>query len=86
MQAVATVYGPRARGVVLTGMGADGAAGLVAIHTQGGMTFAQDAASCVVDGMPQQARATGIVDYVDTPAQLARHLVLTPWKPRRHKT
>src|SRR4029453_8587535 len=64
MQSAAAIYGARTRGVILTGMGADGAIGVVAIHGQGGMTFAQDAASCVVDGMPQQARATGIVDYV----------------------
>jgi two-component system, chemotaxis family, protein-glutamate methylesterase/glutaminase len=86
MQSVAAVYGARAWGVILTGMGADGVLGMVAIHAQGGTTFAQDAASCVVDGMPQQTRATGIVDYVDTPAQLARRLAITPWKPRRHKT
>jgi two-component system chemotaxis response regulator CheB len=86
MQSVAAVYGARTRGIVLTGMGADGTAGLLAIHAQGGLTFAQDGASCVVDGMPQQARATGIIDYVDTPVQLARRLALTPWKIRRQTT
>lgn len=84
MQSVAQVYGPRTFGVVLTGMGADGAMGLVAIHSKRGMTFAQDADSCVVDGMPQRARETGIVDYVDTPAQIARRLVMVghprPWR------
>jgi two-component system chemotaxis response regulator CheB len=86
MQSVAAVYGARTWGIVLTGMGADGTAGLMAIHTQGGLTFAQDAASCVVDGMPQQARASGIVDHVDTPVQIARRLLFTPWTPRRYKT
>lgn len=86
MQSVAEHCGVHARGVILTGMGADGAMGLVAIHTHGGLTFAQDAASCVVDGMPQQARATGIVDYVDTPTQIGRRLLKTPWKSRRPPT
>jgi two-component system, chemotaxis family, protein-glutamate methylesterase/glutaminase len=84
MQSVAQVYGSRTLGVVLTGMGADGAMGLVAIHSKNGMAFAQDADSCVVDGMPQRARETGIVDYVDTPVQIARRLVVVgqpkPWR------
>ncbi|MBM3225323.1 MAG: chemotaxis-specific protein-glutamate methyltransferase CheB [Candidatus Tectomicrobia bacterium] len=75
MQSVAQVYGARAQGVVLTGMGADGAMGLLAIHARGGTTFAQDTASCVVDGMPQRAIATGVVDYVDTPTGLAQRLL-----------
>jgi two-component system chemotaxis response regulator CheB len=84
MQSVAHVYGARTLGVVLTGMGADGAMGLLAIHAKRGLTFAQDAESCVVDGMPQRARETGIVDYVDTPVQIARRLVAVgdakPWR------
>lgn len=75
MQSVARVWGPRAYGVVLTGMGNDGTKGLVAIHAEGGRTFAQESESCVVDGMPQRARETGIVDYVETPAQIAKRLL-----------
>jgi two-component system chemotaxis response regulator CheB len=86
MQSVAQVYGARAQGVVLTGMGADGAMGLAAIHAQGGTTFAQDAASCVVNGMPQRAIDVGAVDHVDTPAQIARRLLLTSWQPGRDET
>ncbi len=75
MQSVARVCGERAYGVVLTGMGNDGAQGLMAIHAEGGRTFAQESESCVVDGMPQRARETGIVNYVETPVQICRRLL-----------
>jgi len=74
MQAAAQVYGPRARGVLLTGMGCDGALGLAAIRARGGRTFAQDPASCVVNGMPQAAVDRGVVDTVAPPAEIARRL------------
>ncbi len=53
--AVARAYGHSAVGVLLTGMGSDGAAGLESIARAGGTTLAQDEASCVVFGMPKQA-------------------------------
>ncbi|MBN1582349.1 MAG: chemotaxis-specific protein-glutamate methyltransferase CheB [Anaerolineae bacterium] len=57
-------YGVRAAGVILTGMGDDGVEGLVALHRSGGVTLAQDEASCVVYGMPREAAARGAVDQV----------------------
>lgn len=75
MESAAKFYGQRAIGVVLTGMGSDGANGLQAIHDRGGKTFAQESKSCVVDGMPKSARETGIVDYTATPSEIAQQLI-----------
>jgi two-component system chemotaxis response regulator CheB len=51
-------------GVILTGMGNDGAAGLQALHRQGAFTIAQDEATCAVFGMPKAAIDRGAVDQV----------------------
>jgi two-component system chemotaxis response regulator CheB len=50
--------------VILTGMGKDGAAGMLSLHQQGAYTLAQDEASCVVFGMPKEAINLGGVDVV----------------------
>jgi two-component system chemotaxis response regulator CheB len=57
-------------------MGSDGALGMVAIHSKGGQTFAQDAESCVINGMPQRAIDKGVVDSIAPPAQIAQLLIL----------
>jgi two-component system chemotaxis response regulator CheB len=62
--------GQKIIGVVLTGMGRDGAAGLAHIKRLGGMTVAQDEASCAVWGMPAQAVKLGCVDYELPPASI----------------
>ncbi len=59
--AVAQIYGAQSIGVILTGMGDDGAQGLRAMRIQGSQTYAQDEASCVVYGMPQAAVAAGAI-------------------------
>jgi two-component system, chemotaxis family, protein-glutamate methylesterase/glutaminase len=69
---VAEHAGPAAIGVLLTGMGDDGAKGLLAIHRRGGRTLAQDEASCAVFGMPAAAQRLGAVTEMLPPAELAR--------------
>jgi two-component system CheB/CheR fusion protein len=64
----------RALGVVLTGTGSDGTAGIQAIKTNGGITFAQDG-SAEHRGMPESAIATGCVDFILAPDGIARELV-----------
>ena len=61
---VAKYAGANAVGVVLTGMGADGADGIKSMKGAGAKTIAQDEASCVVFGMPKEAIKTGCVDKV----------------------
>jgi two-component system chemotaxis response regulator CheB len=61
---VARACGPRAIGVVMTGMGRDGADGLGALHRAGAYTIAQDEDTCYVYGMPKAAAATGEVDHI----------------------
>ena len=58
----ATNAGRNALGVILTGMGKDGAEGLLAMRQAGAHTFGQDEASCVVYGMPKAAFLLGAVE------------------------
>jgi two-component system chemotaxis response regulator CheB len=63
-ESVAAEAGRNAVGAILTGMGSDGARGLLAMRNNGARTLAQDEASCVVFGMPAVAIAQGAVDRV----------------------
>ena len=62
-QSVAKVVGNKAIGVILTGMGADGAKGLLQMRKMGAETIGQDEASCIVYGMPKVAYDIGAVKY-----------------------
>ena len=70
LRSLADGLGPRAAGMVLTGMGRDGADGLFEIHRAGGQTAVQSPGSCVVDGMPSAARALGAAQQDLDPASL----------------
>ncbi len=72
---VAAAYGARATGLLMTGMGDDGADGLAQIKAAGGTTLAQSEESCVVAGMPRAAVERGCVDRVVPLEDLARTLM-----------
>ena len=74
-QSVAQVYGARSLGVLLTGMGRDGAEGLSAMKARGARTMAQDEHSSVVWGMPRVAIEAGTVDVVGSPEELVTYLL-----------
>lgn len=63
-ESAAECAGRNAVGVIMTGMGADGAKGLLRMKEAGARTIAQDEASCVVFGMPKEAIALGAADHV----------------------
>ncbi|WP_036481861.1 chemotaxis-specific protein-glutamate methyltransferase CheB [Myxosarcina sp. GI1] len=63
-KSVAQYYGKHAVGILLTGMGRDGAAGMQAISQAGGTTIAQDEKTCIVFGMPKEAIALNAAQYV----------------------
>lgn len=75
MQSVAAIYGANARGVLLTGMGSDGTAGLAAIRRQGGTTFVQAPETCTAKGMPECAIAANVADYIAAPDKIAQLLL-----------
>lgn len=72
--AAAAAYGPRAIGVLLTGMGADGAAGLLEMRRTGAVTFAQDRETSAVHGMPGEAIRLGAAVHVMPPVRIAQTL------------
>ena len=71
-QSLAADCGDRAIGVILSGTGSDGTQGLQAISQAGGIALAQSPTTAEFDGMPQSAIATGLVDRVLSPRDLAR--------------
>lgn len=79
-RSVASVAGAKATGVLLTGMGEDGAAGLLEMRLAGARTIAQDEASSVVFGMPREAIARGAVQVVAPLANIAREISSSTWR------
>jgi two-component system chemotaxis response regulator CheB len=76
MKTAADAYGSRCIGVLLTGMGADGAQGMKTIKEKGGTTIAQDEETCVVYGMPKAANDLRIVDKVAPLSKIAKNIIL----------
>jgi two-component system, chemotaxis family, protein-glutamate methylesterase/glutaminase len=75
MQSLSRPLRSRVIGVILTGMGKDGADGIVHLKRIGGITMAQDQKSSTIYGMPKAAVQTGAVDYVLPPKKIAAKLV-----------
>jgi two-component system chemotaxis response regulator CheB len=74
-RSVAKCAGANALGVIMTGMGDDGAAGLMEMRTAGAHTVAQDEESCVVFGMPKEAIKRGGVEKTVTLTAIAREIM-----------
>jgi two-component system chemotaxis response regulator CheB len=85
LSSLASVYGPKCIGAVLTGMGSDGAAGLLDIRRAGGFTLAQDEETCAVFGMPREAVRRGAVDRSMSPAAMAELLRRMADRPARRE-
>jgi two-component system, chemotaxis family, protein-glutamate methylesterase/glutaminase len=73
-ESVARVYGSHAAACLLTGMGADGATGLLSVRRSGGLTIAQHEASSVVFGMPRAAIERGAAEMILPLAEFAQTL------------
>lgn len=71
-ESVAEVAGNKALGIILTGMGGDGAKGLLSMRKRGARTIGQDESTCVVYGMPKVAYDIGAVEYQDKLPDIAR--------------
>ncbi len=74
-RSAANCAGRNAIGVILTGMGKDGAAGMLEMHKAGAYNFAQDEASCVVFGMPKEAIAAGGVNDIISLKDMAKSVL-----------
>lgn len=74
-KSTAKYAGANAIGVILTGMGADGAAGLLELKNMGASTIAQDEKTCVVFGMPKEAIKMGAVDKILPLHQIAAEII-----------
>ncbi len=81
LSSVANVYGHSSIGVILTGMGEDGALGIKAIKEIGGITFAQEESSCAIFGMPKTAINMNVVDKVLSLEAISEELIKLSTSP-----
>ena len=74
-RSAAKIAGKNSIGVIMTGMGKDGAQGMLEMHKAGAYNFAQDEATCVVYGMPKEAVMAGGVDEIIPLQDMARKVL-----------
>jgi len=74
-KSMAECAGRDALGIILTGMGDDGARGLLSMHQAGARTIAQNEATCVVFGMPKEAIKLGAADDIVALDQIAAEIL-----------
>jgi two-component system chemotaxis response regulator CheB len=75
LKSVGEHYGRQALGIILTGMGSDGAQGMAALKTAGGKTIAQDQKTSVIFGMPKTAINLGAVDLILPLSKIAPEII-----------
>jgi two-component system chemotaxis response regulator CheB len=75
MESVAAAFHSQVMGVIMTGMGSDGARGMEAIHREGGFTLGQDEPSCAVYGMPRVCAEMGILSRVAPLTQIPQEIL-----------
>jgi two-component system chemotaxis response regulator CheB len=75
MQSVASAFHSHAMGIIMTGMGSDGAQGMSAIHRERGFTVGQDQTTCAVYGMPRVCAEMGILDRIVPLSQIPREIL-----------
>jgi len=74
-ESAAVKYGKGLLAVILTGMGKDGASGMISIKDEGGYNLAQNKETCVVYGMPGFAVSSGVVDEILAPEEISEHIL-----------
>jgi two-component system chemotaxis response regulator CheB len=84
MCSVAEACGPRAMGIIMTGMGSDGLHGMEAIFDGGGLTVGQDEASCAVYGMPRACAEAGVTKLVVPLQRIPNEIVWATRTPLRN--
>jgi two-component system chemotaxis response regulator CheB len=75
MNSVAAAYRNLALGIIMTGMGSDGAEGIESIFRAGGVTIGQDEATCTVYGMPRVCAEMGILTRVVPLSQIPKQIL-----------
>ncbi|MCK5148460.1 chemotaxis protein CheB [bacterium] len=75
MQSVCASRNMKITGIILTGMGKDGAQGMIHIKSLGGTTIVQDKKTSIIYGMPQEAAKTGLIDFILPVNEIAQKMI-----------